>query len=91
MILYVPSEDTDEGREMHLKSYNIEIMIYDRVDEVIEKLYESLLNIYQIDVEAPVRGSNVIFDYVILLHYKCHKTNLKRGGSSIDSPDWIKK
>ena len=30
-------------------------------------------------------------DYVHLLYYKCHKTNLNCGGSHIDSPDWIKK
>ena len=24
------------------------------------------------------------------MHYKCHKVNYKRGGSYIDSPDWIK-
>ena len=31
-----------------------------------------------------------IFDYVQLLYYKCHKINLNRGGSYINSPDWIK-
>ena len=25
------------------------------------------------------------------MYYKCHKVNLKRGGSYIDCPDWIKK
>ena len=25
------------------------------------------------------------------MYYKCHKVNFKRGGSFIDSPDWIKK
>ena len=30
------------------------------------------------------------FDYVHLLYYKCHKINPNRGGSYIDSPDWIK-
>ena len=24
------------------------------------------------------------------MYYKCHKVNFKRGGSYIDSPDWIK-
>ena len=24
------------------------------------------------------------------MYYKCHKINPNRGGSSIDSPDWIK-
>ena len=31
-----------------------------------------------------------VFDFVHLLYYKCHKINLNRGGSYIDSPDWIK-
>ena len=38
-----------------------------------------------------MRGSEFVFDYVKLLYYKCHKINLNRGGSYIDSPDWIKK
>ena len=37
-----------------------------------------------------MRGSNFIFDSVQLMYYKCHKINFKRGGSYIDSPDWIK-
>ena len=37
-----------------------------------------------------MKGSDFIFDCVNLLHYKCHKINLKRCGLYIDSPDWIK-
>ena len=37
-----------------------------------------------------MRGSEFVFDYVDVLHYKCHKINPNRGGSYIDSPDWIK-
>ena len=36
-------------------------------------------------------GRDFIFDSVQLLYYKCQKINFKRGGSYIDSPDWIKK
>ena len=36
-------------------------------------------------------GSDFIFDSVQLLCYKCHKMNLKRDGSYIDSSDWTKK
>ena len=36
---------------MHLKTDNIEIMINDKVDEVIEKIFETLLNRYQIALE----------------------------------------
>ena len=38
-----------------------------------------------------MRGSDFIFDSVQLLYHKCHKISFKRGGSYIDSPDWIKK
>ena len=37
-----------------------------------------------------MRGSDFVFDYVHLLYYKCHIINFNRGGSYIDSPDWIK-
>ena len=37
-----------------------------------------------------IKGSEFVFNYVLLLYYKCHKINPNRGGSYIDSPDWIK-
>ena len=37
-----------------------------------------------------MEGSVFVFDYVQLLHYKCHKINLNHGRSHVDSPDWIK-
>ena len=38
-----------------------------------------------------MKGSELVFNYVHLLYYKCHKINANRGGLDIDSPDWIKK
>ena len=37
-----------------------------------------------------MRGSEFVFDYIHLLYYKCHKISFNRGGSYIDSLDWIK-
>ena len=37
-----------------------------------------------------MRSSEFVFDYVQLLYYECHEINLNRGGSDIDSPDWVK-
>ena len=37
-----------------------------------------------------MKDSEFVFDYVHLLYCKCHKVNPNRGGSCIDSPDWIK-
>ena len=52
---------------MHSKGDNIEIMINDKADEVIEVLFESLFNRYQIGLETSIRGSDFIFDCVYLL------------------------
>ena len=35
-------------------------------------------------------SSAFVFDYIHLLYYKCHKINLNRGGSYIDSLDWVR-
>ena len=40
-------------------------------------------------METSVKVSDFIFDCVNLMHYKCHKINLKHGGTHIGSPDWI--
>ena len=37
-----------------------------------------------------MKGSAFVFDYVHLLHCKCHKIDLNCGGSYVDSLDWIK-
>ena len=63
-----------------LKIYNMEIIIYAKVDKAIEELLESLLHRYQTDLEPSMRGNDFIFDFVNLLHYKCDKINLKRCG-----------
>ena len=42
-------------------------------------------------LEASTIGSELIFELVQLLYYKCQKVNFKCGGLYIDSPDWIKK
>ena len=82
-------DGNDEERLMHSKSDNIEIIISDEADEVIKKLFDSLQNRYQNNLQS-MRGSDFVFDYVQLLYYKCHKINLNRGGSYTDSPVWVK-
>ena len=37
-----------------------------------------------------LEGSEIVFNYVHLLYYKCHKINPNRGGSYIDSSNCIK-
>ena len=37
-----------------------------------------------------MKGSEVVFDYVQLLYYKCHNINLNFSRLYIESPGWIK-
>ena len=50
-INFISSKDSDEARTMHAKLDNIEIMTGSETDEVIEKLYKSLLQRYQEGLE----------------------------------------
>ena len=54
---------------MHSKSDIIEIMINDEAYEVIRELFYSLKSRYKDNVES-MKGSEFVFDYIHLLHYK---------------------
>ena len=54
-------------------------MIHGKADEVVEKLFESLVNRYQTGFLTSIRDSDFIFDYFYLSYYKCHKISFKRG------------
>ena len=82
--------DSDETRIMHTKSNNMEIMIGSDTNEVIEELFESLLRKYQENLEEKMSGSKFVFDGVNVLYYDLNKISLNRGGSYIDSPEWLK-
>ena len=85
------SKHTEEERVMHSTSDNIKFTSYNGANEVVNELFASLRSRYQENFETSMRGSDLIFDSHQLMYYKCHKVNFKRGGSHIDSPDWIKK
>ena len=78
-----------EEQVMHSKNDNIEIMINDEADEVKKELSDSLKNTYENNLKS-LKGSKFVFDYVQLLHYKCHKKNPNHGRSYINSPGRIK-
>ena len=75
---------------MHSKSNNVEIMMGTETDDIIDELFESFLKRYQKGLETKMEGRNFVFESVNLLYYSLHKISLNRGGSYIDSPNWIK-
>ena len=76
---------------MHSRINNIKFTSYNDANEVDDELFEPLRSGYQGNLVTSMRGNDFIFDSVELMYYKCHKVSFKRGGSYIDSPDWIKK
>ena len=81
---------SDETRIMYIRSDNIEIMFGDDNDDIIEQLFESLLQKYKENLQNKMRGSEFEFDGVNFLYYDFNKISINRGGSYIDSPKWLK-
>ena len=59
-------------------------------DEITEELLESLLQNYQKNLVEPMRGHEFASDSMDLLYYHLQKIGLKKDGSYIDSPEWLK-
>ena len=59
---------------MHSKSDNMEIVINGKADKA-DKLFESLINKDQNNLEKLMKTSEFVFDYVHLLYQKCNKIN----------------
>ena len=81
---------SDETRIMYTRSNNIEIMFGDDNGDIIEQLFESLLQKYKENLRNKMRGSEFEFDGVNFLYYDFKKTTINRGGSYRDSPKWLK-
>ena len=89
-INFISSKDSDETRTMNTISDNIEIMMGSETDEIIAELFESLLQRYQDGLEESMEGSHFVFDSVDALYYNLNKISFNRGGSYINSPEWLK-
>ena len=81
---------SDETRIMYTRSDNIETMFGDDNDDIIEQLFESLLQKYEENLQNKMKGSEFEFDGVNFLYYVFNKTSINRSGSYIDSPKWLK-
>ena len=58
---------------MYLKRDNIETVVNGKADEFVEELFESFFYRHQNSLERSMKGKELVFDYVHLLSYKCHK------------------
>ena len=88
-INFIYFKDSKETRTMYSKRRNIEIMMGNETDDIIEELRKSLLQNYKKDLKEPMTGSEFVSDSIDSLCYHLQKIGLKRGGSYVDSPEWL--
>ena len=89
-INFISSRNFIESRDMYSKSDNFEIMMGTNTNEIIRDLFNSILRRYQGGLQESMRGSEFLLDHVESLNYIFHKVDLKRSGSYIETPEWIK-
>ena len=66
-------------------------MMDSETNAITEELFKQLFQRHQEGLEESMKGSELIFDSVNLLHYDLQKASLKRTGSSYtDYPVWLK-
>ena len=89
-VNFISSEDSDEICTMYTESNCVEIMMGSETDEITEELFKSFLQKCQEGLEESMKGSEFVYDSVEALYYNLNKVSLRRGGSYIDSPKWLK-
>ena len=82
---------SNETRIMHTRSDNEEFMNGSDTDEIIEGLFESILQKYEENLQEKKKGFDFEFNGGNFLYYDFHKISINRDGSYIDSPQWLKK
>ena len=75
-INFISSKDSDETRTMHTKDNNVEVMMGSETDEIIEELFKSFLQKYQVGLEESMRGREFVYDSVDALYYNFNKVSL---------------
>ena len=80
---------SDETRVMYTRSFNEEIMEGSDTDEVIKSLFESFLKIYDLNLQDKMKGSDFAF-MALILYIMILTKHINRGGSYIDSLQWLK-
>ena len=86
-INFISPKDVDEESVIYTKSDNKEFMTYDNMDYIVDEIFKALSSRYQGNLETSMKGSDIVWESVLLLYYKCHRIIFRCGGSYIDSPD----
>ena len=86
----ISSKHFEEMHSVYSASDNIKNFMGTDTDEVIDRLFDTILQRFQRAIETSERGSEFIFKNVDLLYYYFHKIHMRRGEVYIDSFEWMK-
>ena len=89
-VNFIHTIDREKSCTFHIKSDNIEIRSGSGTNGIVTKLLESFLNKYEQEENIVKNGSSYSFKSVDIVGIHFHDIDLRRGGSYIDSPKWIK-
>ena len=81
---------SDETRVMYTRSDNEEFMNGDDTDEIIKLFFELFLKRFEENLQNKMRGSEFELDGINSFYYDFNKTSIYRGGTYIDSPEWLR-
>ena len=89
-INFISRKDSEETRTMHKKCRNIESWRATKQIKLSKNFCNLFYKIIKKKLEEPMRGSEFVRGSIDLLYYHLQKVSLKRSGSYIDSPEWLK-
>ena len=75
---------------MFTRSIPEEFMIGSETEEVPENLIMSILQKYQDNLQNKMKGSDFLFNEINYLYYDLNRITISKGGSYIESPEWLK-
>ena len=88
---YISSINFEKTHPKYSTSNNIEIPMGSDTDEVMDKLFDTLLQRFLEAKEISFeKGSEFIFENVDLLYYYFQKIDIRKTGSYIETPKWLK-
>ena len=71
-INFISSKDAEEECVMDSTRNRKKFTLYSHANDIIDKLFESLLSSYQENLEPSMAVSDFIFDSVQLMYHKCN-------------------
>ena len=85
----ISSKNFEKTRSIYLASKNIDIFMGIDTDEVINILFNTMLQRFQEAMKTSKKGSEFIFENVDLLYYYFHRIDMRRGESYIETLKWL--